>query len=240
MASLKAKLREGLAQLVFKELTIDHVRDVSPHFRRLRVSGPSLRAGNCAAGDKLQVMIPEAGPRTYSPFAPDVSSGSLELLAYAHGDTPAGRWAKRQRSGATFRAFGPRGSLPLADLSGPVVMFGDETSFAAARSLLDARGQDADLAFIFECTNEEESQLVLGDLGVGRAALVQRQDTRKHLDAVEEHVRSALIRLAGARLILTGHAQTIQAVRSRFKISPAPHVAQKTKAYWADGKQGLD
>jgi NADPH-dependent ferric siderophore reductase len=240
MASLKAILRDSLAQLVFKEFSIDDIRDVSPHFRRLRVSGQSLRAGACAAGDKLQVMIPEAGPRTFSPFAHDPAAGTIELLAYVHGDTPAARWARQQRSGASLRAFGPRGSLPLASLSGPVVMFGDETSFAAAKALLDTRGQHEDLAFVFECTDERESQVALADLGIPRPSLVQRQAALTHLDAVETHVRADLTRLAQARLILTGHAQTIQALRSRLKTRPASYTAQKVKAYWADGKQGLD
>lgn len=38
-----ASIRALLAQLVFKEFSVEDVRDVSAHFRRFRVSGESLR-----------------------------------------------------------------------------------------------------------------------------------------------------------------------------------------------------
>jgi NADPH-dependent ferric siderophore reductase len=240
MASLKSLLRNTLGQLVFKELSVEAVRDVSAHFRRLRVSGESLRSAGCAAGDKVQVMVPEAGPRTYTPFSHDAASGSMELLAFVHGDTPASRWARQLSQGARFRAFGPRGSLPLAALRGPVVLFGDETSFAAAKALHDVRGDDDGLALIFESTQRDEAALVLRDLGLEQHALVPRQIGDSHLDAVESHVRDALARLTGAQLVLTGHAQSIQALRARLRARPAAHTGQKVKAYWADGKAGLD
>jgi NADPH-dependent ferric siderophore reductase len=243
MASIKSFLRDTVGQLVFKELALDAVRDVSPHFRRLRVSGESLRGTACAPGDKLQIMIADAGPRTYTPFAHDAASGSLELLAYVHGDSPAALWSRNVQSGARPRAFGPRASLALAALTGPVVLFGDETSFAVAKSLHDARGGGAGLSCVFECTQQAEAALVLRDLGLASHALVQRQHDRAHLDALDTQLRAALARLGtgqGANLVLTGHAQTIQALRARLKARPAAQATQKVKAYWADGKQGLD
>jgi hypothetical protein len=53
-------------------------------------------------------------------------------------------------------------------------------------------------------------------------------------------VRAALGRQPGSHLVLTGHAQMIQSLRASIKASPAPHAGQKVKAYWADGKRGLD
>jgi len=240
MASLKSLLRNTLGQLVFKELAVDSVRDVSPHFRRIRVSGESLRAATCAAGDKIQFMVPDVGPRTFTPFAHDAASGSLELLAFVHSETGAGRWARELREGAGLRAFGPRGSLPLSALYGSVVIFGDETAFAAAKALSDVRGPSEGVAFVFECTHGEESELVLRDLGLDNAIVVQRQAGGGHLDEVETHVRTILKRLPGAHLVLIGHAQSIQALRARLKAQRAEHAGQKVKAYWADGKQGLD
>src|SRR4051794_14797985 len=136
-----ASIRALLAQLVFKEFSIADVSDVSAHFRRFRIAGESLRDNGCSAGDKVQIMIADAGTRTFTPFAADASAGTFDLLAYAHGDAPAAVWSRSARAGLRFRAFGPRGSLPLSSLAGPVVMFGDETSFAAAKSLFDVRGE---------------------------------------------------------------------------------------------------
>ena len=62
MASFSEVLRDKLSRIVFKQLSIDEVSDVSQHFRRLRLRAPWLRDVACAAGDKLQIMINEAGP----------------------------------------------------------------------------------------------------------------------------------------------------------------------------------
>jgi ferric-chelate reductase (NADPH) len=240
MASLKSLIRDTVGQLVFKELAIEDVRDVSPHFRRLRVSGQSLRTAQCSAGDKVQIMIPDAGPRTYTPFAHNLANGTLDLLAYVHGDAPAAKWSRTAQAGMRVRAFGPRGSLPLASLRGPVVFFGDETSFGAALSLREARGRADELAFVFESTQREESEQVLAELGLEQAVVVSKLSAHAHLSTIESHLRTALTRLPNANLVLTGHAQTIQAIRARLKAQPAGNVGQKVKAYWADGKQGLD
>lgn len=240
MPSLKALLRDTVGQLVFKELAIESARDVTPHFRRLKVAGDWLSKAQWSAGDKLQIMIAESGPRTYTPFSRDAVTGSFELLAFVHGDTPTAAWVRHAQPGHAFRAFGPRGSLPLAGLPGPVVFVGDETSFAAAASLRQTRTGHQDLAFVFESSFAEEAAVVLAELGLESSTLVQRQNAHGHLGLLEQAVRKGLTDHPGAQLVLTGHAQTIQGLRARFKALPPAYVGQKSKAYWADGKSGLD
>jgi hypothetical protein len=53
-------------------------------------------------------------------------------------------------------------------------------------------------------------------------------------------IRGALGEHEQPQLVLTGHAQTIQAVRARLKQERVAYAGQKVKAYWADGKKGLD
>jgi NADPH-dependent ferric siderophore reductase len=240
MTSFQERLRRGLSQLMFKELVVDSARDVSPSFRRLRVTGPWLRTTTVSPGDKLQIMIDESGPRTYTPFAHDTTTGTFDLLAYVHAETPASSWIREARPGTKFRAFGPRGSLALATLPGPIVLFGDETSFGVARSLQLARGTSDGLSFVFECSHAIESTAVLADLSLKSHVVVERQPERAHLEQVFRHLGAALERHSGAHLVLTGHAQMIQALRARLKTQPFALAGQKVKAYWADGKRGLD
>jgi ferric-chelate reductase (NADPH) len=240
MASFQTRFRDKIGQWFGKSLKVDEIRDLSPHFRRLRVSGPWLQSTSVSPGDKLQIMIAECGPRTYSPFAHDAAAGTLEILAYVHGDTPTAAWVRGLTQGASFYAVGPRGSLPLASLSGPVVLLGDETSFGVAASLVSARGASDGVSFVFECSASDEARSVLADLGLSGHTLVQRQSGHSHLPAIEREVRAALARQSNAQLVLTGHAQTIQAVRAALKAQPPAYAGQKVKAYWADGKRGLD
>jgi NADPH-dependent ferric siderophore reductase len=233
-------LRDKLSQIVFKALAIDEVRDLSPHFRRFWVSAPWLRGAGCAPGDKLQIMINESGPRTFSPFGHDAGSGTLEILAYVHGNTPTASWIRSAQPGSSLRVFGPRGSLALASLSGPVIFVGDETSFGAALSLQRTRAAADGVSYVFEATHLDEADGVLREIGLPASATVARSPGLGHLGALEQAVRAALEQRPNARLVLTGHAQSIQGLRKRLKAQPVQSSGQSVKAYWADGKRGLD
>ena len=240
MASIGTVLRDKLSQIVFKALVVDEVRDLSPHFRRFRVSAPWLRGAACAPGDKLQIMINEAGPRTYSPFGHDADGGTLEFLAYVHGETPTASWIRNAQRGSSLRVFGPRGSLAFAGLTGPVVFVGDETSFGSALALQRTRAAADGVSYVFECTNPEEAEGVLRELGLSAHATVARQSGQGHLGALERAVRAACEQHPNARMVLTGHAQTIQGLQKRLKAQPVQSSGRLVKAYWADGKRGLD
>jgi NADPH-dependent ferric siderophore reductase len=240
MASFSAVIRDKFSKIVFKALTLDEARDVSPHFRRLRFSAPWLRGAGCAPGDKLQIMIPEAGPRTYTPFEHDAVSGTLDLLAYVHADTATAEWVRSARPGLACRVFGPRGSISLASLQGPIVFFGDESSFGTALSLQRTRGAADGVSFVFECSQRDEAAAVITQLDLRATTLIPRQAAHGHLDALEQAVRAACEKHPGARLVLTGHAQTIQGLRKRIKAQPMKASGQTVKPYWADGKRGLD
>ena len=240
MASIGTVLREKLSQIVFKALVVDEVRDLSPHFRRMRLSAPWLRTSGCAPGDKLQIMINEAGPRTFSPFGHDRERGTLDLLTYVHGDTQTAAWIRAAAPGNVLRGFGPRSSLALASLSGPVVFVGDETSFGAALSLPRLHAAADGVSCVFEVSDPEEATGVLRELSLPANAIVARQPGLGHLDALEQAVRAEVARHPRARLVLTGHAQVIQGLRKRLKVQPTEARGQTVKAYWADGKRGLD
>lgn len=236
---LKKALGDVLGRWLFREVTIASVREVSPRFRRLLLSGDSLQKAPFTAGDKVQVILDE-GARTYTPFAFNAAQGAMSLLVYLHGNSPGARWGRQAAAGQSVRIFGPRGSLPLPSLEGPVVLFGDETSLAVARALREQRGPTAPLSFVFEVSNEDEAQAALEELGLTGASFAVRSRGDEHLNEIEERVRVALETHPGASLVLTGKATSIQALRSALRAHPAGHARQKVKAYWATGKRGLD
>jgi ferric-chelate reductase (NADPH) len=86
MASIGKTLGDSLKKLIFREVRVVGLRDLSAGFKRLDLSGESLRGARCAPGDKVQLAL-EDGPRTYSPFAWDEVRGAMSLLLYRHGDT---------------------------------------------------------------------------------------------------------------------------------------------------------
>lgn len=241
MASIKAMLEDVVGSLLFNSLTVEHSRPVTPRFQRLVCSGDWLRSGGCSPGDKLQVMLPGVGSRTYTPFGFDAAAGRLELLVYLHAKEPGAEWGRQVRAGDRVRVFGPRGSLPLSKAAPPVVLFGDETSFAVASALVQhCAGTQGAVALIFEVSDRDEAAAALDDLGLTQRELVLRRESGAHAVEVEECVRAALMRLSASTLLLTGNAQSIQTLRAALRRRPIAGVTQQVKPYWSIGKRGLD
>ncbi|WP_224367924.1 siderophore-interacting protein [Hyalangium versicolor] len=239
MASGKAIIGGVLGRFLFRESRIESVRDVSPHFRWMELVGEGLRGVSWSAGDKVQVYLPGVGMRTYTPLAWDVARGATQFLVYLHGNSPGAEWGRGVRAGDRCQFFGPRGSLPLEALRGPVVLFGDETSFAVAHALRNLRAGAGDIEQVFEVSSREESEAVLKEFGLSGSHVVEREPGDTHLPAVAERLRAAVERRPGAQLVMTGRAQAIQALRAQLKASGVGS-AQKVKAYWSLGKAGLD
>ena len=180
-----------------------------------------------APGDKIQVFFPEVGTRTYSPFA--CAGGRFELAVFLHDRGPSSAWARALAPGRQLRFVGPSSSTPFADISGPVALFGDETSVGVARSLHDARHGDARV--VLEVGSRAAVEPVLGGLGLA-AELVER--TGDHLATIARDLAAA-----GRTLVLTGNAKSIQDLRGRLKALGSAR-PQRVKSYWAEGKVGLD
>ena len=239
MASIGKKIGDSLKKLVFREVQVTGFQELSASFRRLELAGDALKTVRCAPGDKVQLAL-DAGARTYSPFAWDGAAGRMSLLVYLHGDTSSVAWAKGVSEGEHLYLFGPRRSLALASLAGPVVLFGDETSFGVARALLESRPRASELGFVFETSQVGEVRAVLDELQLPSDDLVERTPNDAHLATIEERLRAALARNPGSHVVFTGKAQSIQTLRKALKARPAAHASQTVKAYWSPGKRGLD
>ncbi|WP_375759043.1 siderophore-interacting protein [Corallococcus exercitus] len=236
MASAKAMLGGMLGRFLFTDARVTQVREVSRAFRQIDCEGPALRGQGWTPGDKVQVFLPGLGMRTYTPLSWDETRGATAFLVYLHGDSPGARWGRDVRAGDTVQFFGPRRSVALEAGDAPVVLFGDETSFAVAHAL--RTGAKRDVTPLFEVTRREDCAPALRELGF-EGQDVERTPGDAHLAQVHERLREALRAKPGATLVMTGRAQSIQALRSRLR-GDGESATPRVKAYWAVGKAGLD
>lgn len=227
-----------LLRWLMRPARVAAVETLSPRFRLLHLEGEALRNVAWTVGQKVQVSMGSGlSARTYTPMSWDAGSGRTRMLTFAHGDGPGSRWASGLREGDTCRFFGPRRSLDLSGLESPVMLFGDETSFGLAAALRDCPQADGAI-HLFEASDVAESRPVLEAIGLGEATLIKRTADDAHLAAAEAEV----LRLAasGAHFVLTGKASSIQRISRALKAVGVVSSRVKTKAYWAQGKVGLD
>ncbi|MCY1036145.1 siderophore-interacting protein [Corallococcus sp. BB11-1] len=236
MASAKAMLGSVLGRFLFHDSQVTQARELSRAFRQVDCEGQALRGQGWTPGDKVQVFLPGLGMRTYTPLSWDEARGATSFLVYLHGDSPGAKWGRDVRVGDAVQFFGPRRSLVLDAGRAPVVLFGDETSFAVAHAF--RTGAKRDVTPVFEVSSREDCAPALRELGF-EGQDVERQSGDAHLAQVHERLREALRAKPDATLVMTGRAQSIQALRSRLKADGA-RTTPKVKAYWAVGKAGLD
>jgi NADPH-dependent ferric siderophore reductase len=212
---------------LLKEGEVIAVQELSPAFRLLRIRAGAERV-DWRPGDKMQVLFPSNDVRTYTPL--DWSGdGTTTLLAYLHGDTPASRWARQLAVGQRLHFVGPQRSLSMPE--GAIALIGDETSLAVAASY--ARVRPGQVRCIFELQASASAEAALDELGLGAALVIHREPGTPGGVSLTK----ALPALSGP-VGITGGGELVERARAALRARGIRDI--KTKAYWVEGRVGLD
>lgn len=95
-------------------------------------------------------------------------------------------------------------------------------------------------AFVFEVSSLVETEEVLRPIDLNNATLVRRQQGDAHLAETEQLLSAGAVRLGLPTWVMTGKAQSIQAIRKSMREQRIPLTKLMVKAYRAEGKRGLD
>ena len=236
--SISGRLSDVMRRLIMRRATVAACETIAGGFRLITFEGPALRGVAWLPGQKLQIAM--ADPfvtRTYTPIDWDASTGRTRIVGYAHGTGPGSTWVRDVKPGDECDVFGPRSSIDLRAISGPLAFFGDETSIGLACAL-SAEHPAWSATLYFELSDMKAGSDVLQHLGLRGAILFEKQMD----DAHAEQMASALPSLAagGAAFVLTGKSGTVQRLRQSLKRLDVPASRITCKVYWAPGKVGLD
>ncbi|SDR84184.1 siderophore-interacting protein [Bradyrhizobium canariense] len=236
--SVKGRLGGVLRRILMRRATVFACKPIAGRFRLISLEGPALRGAVWAPGQKVQIAM--AAPfvtRTYTPIEWEASTGRTRILCYAHGVGPGSAWVRDVKPGDECDVFGPRGSIDVRPASGPLAVFGDETSIGLAYAL-SAHHPTRSAALHFELDDMEAGRHVLKHMDLSGAALFGKRTDDAHV----EQMAAALPSLAatGASFVFAGKAGTVQRLRQSLKQLEVTTPRISTKAYWAPGKVGLD
>ena len=237
MTSTKGLLLNAIGRLVLRDARITAVRQLGDDLRAIALEGDGLRDVAWVPGDKVQVLLPTRDVRTYTPTAWDAARGATERIVFDHGASPGASWSRQARPGDRCRFVGPQRSLQRPR-GRPAVLFGDETSLGVALALHRA-DPHAPLACVLEVGSRARVEAAAAAIELPTAALLARTAGDGHLAEVAAQLERHLGAHAGAQLLMTGRAQSIQAVRSRLR-GAGVRDAGASKPYWSVGKTGLD
>lgn len=224
MTSAKAMLGALAGRFLFRMTTVREVKRFG-RYVRLDLEGESLATARSLPGDKVQVFLPDVGMRTYTPLR--WTREGTSLLVFSDGQGPGASWARDSKRGDEVSFFGPRRSIEAGD--GPVTVFGDETSVAISLALA-ATNPTRKVTAVLEVSDAAETRAALDGCGsLVEAVLVPRGDMLRAGQALQAAITPETF------VAFTGRAASIQAVKRVVRAERS-----KTKAYWAEGKVGLD
>jgi len=229
-------------RMFFRTGEVTAVTEHGASFRTIDVSGDALQDVSWSVGDKVQVRPDLDGftTRTYTPVCWDTTRGSTTLLAHMPGTGPGSTWVRTVTTGSPCQIFGPRRSLKLDDLAGPILFVGDETSFALAAAWRGRHPDRPPVAELFEVTDPDDCNPALEAVGLSAAQLFHRRDGSPHLDLLSATLIDLLRGHGDTTLCLTGKAQTIATLRRELKHAGLADRPIKVKAYWDENRSGLD
>lgn len=236
MTGLAERLADLASGAMLDNARVTGCSRLSPEFVRLKLSAEAFRKATWVPGAKLQFR-PRRGSmslRTYTPISWDAARGVTELIAYTHGTGPAAHWFERVTEGQTCEVFGPRRSIDLRETTGPVLFIGDESSVALACALQTVAN---DVEYVFEAREPAGLTAVLASLMITERVVVVAKST-DCTDLLRQARHDAM--QTPYSLIVTGDAATVNAVRRDSRGWERKPRQVKGKAYWAEGRTGLD
>lgn len=234
---------EGISKIVTHLLNpstgmIAELTVLGHRFQLIRFQGESLKKAQWQPGDKIQISL-DLSRRTYTPLSWNIETGESEILAYSHTDqSKASLWLKSLKTNESFHYFGPRRSLLINELGSDLLFFGDETSFGVAHALKMAKPGEQNIPFFFEVSDKIEASKLLSCLHVEPATLIAKETNE--LQQLAQNFVIMLNDNPDATLVLTGRASSIQTLRKILRDGGILMKRITVKAYWADGKKGLD
>ncbi len=134
-------------------LRVVGAHDVTPHMRRVQLTGDGLDEFTPRPAQELVLHLPQRGGEaarrhyTIRRFDPIVRLIDIDFVLHDH-DTPGVRWAKAAKPGDSLVANGPRGRIAIAPDAAWHLLTGDETALPAILALAEALPAGAK-AFIF-------------------------------------------------------------------------------------------
>ncbi|WP_066366566.1 siderophore-interacting protein [Herbidospora mongoliensis] len=229
MARISERLADLASGAFLTQAVVTRRTALSEHFVRVDLQSEKFRSASYTPGSKVQLRTDRGTMtmRTYTPFAWNAAEGTTSLVAYRHGTGPAARWIDRVAPGDPCDLMGPRRSLDLTSTAAQVVFIGDESSVGLAAALHEARPEG--VTYVLEADVPAEYTEVLAGLGV--TATVVPKNSHDLLTVPGSGVYD---------LVVTGDAATVGPIRRAARDwTPGP---AKTlgKAYWAEGRTGLD
>ena len=219
-------------ELKRRDLMVKSVQQLTPHFRRITLTGESLADfASASFDDHIKVFVDDAR-RDYTPRSFDTAARELVVEFALHGDGPAADWAARARAGDTLAIGGPKGSMVVPLDYDWHLLAGDETAFPAVARRLEELPAGARAIVILQAADAADRR------EFRTAANVELQWVATDAQMLAA-VRTLALPAGEGYAWCAGEASCMAALRRELvEVKGHPGESIRAAAYWKRGARG--
>lgn len=226
---LKSVVKARAARAMGHPIEVVHNQRLTPSVARLVFEGAGLEGVNWTPGDKVKLGAEGAFLKSYTPMSVERQTGRMEIIFHLHGQGPASRWAASAAPGDRAVYLGPARSMPFTTDVSWARFHGDETTLGLARALIDALEPGVEVAGGIELARPDLAAVQALELPL---AAVERRGA--HGVAALEHASTVPIGDGRGVIWLSGHADSVRALRDHYRARGVDPSDICVKPYWSD------
>jgi NADPH-dependent ferric siderophore reductase len=235
-----AQLAGPLAGTRRLDLEVVSASDMTPHMRRLELTGPQLDGFGYLPGQDVMLLVAADGNRPvrrrYTIRSLDPARRLLTIDVVLHGDGPGERWVRAASPGDRIEGIGPRGKITAPPSAGWHLFIGDESALPAIFSMTESLPGDSVATLIIEIPGPDDEQdlsaaartrlswLHRGAAVPGEAAALAAEAAEVELPPGEGHA------------YLLGEARVVSRLRDVLAARGLRPDQVSPKAYWGRGR----
>jgi len=238
------RLLDPLLDLLFLRGQVEHLEQLTPRMRLIRIGGPGVYGLTWRPGQQVRVRAkdPQASDwsgalRTYSIWSYD--GERLELCVLDHGDGPGANWARGLRIGDEVVLRKPEGKFTCSEEAPYHLFVGEETASVAFGAMLVGLPAGAQVFGAIEVADPQDR------LPLPRSAELAWSYRGDAPAAASASLVAAVQKLdlpeqPGVGYV-AGEARACQAVRDHLVRERGwPRRSVLVKPFWAPGKRGME
>ena len=245
----------------FLRVSVESVRNLSPHMLRIRFDGPELAALEITEpAASVRLLLPSPGAddlvmptwngnefllpdgtrpviRTFTPRRFDSDGPTLDVDVVLHDGGAASAWAAAATPGAEAAVSGPGRGFEIDPSTPAFLLGGDESAIPAIGQLLEALSQALAVDVHIEVARPDARQGLPDHAG----ATVRWHD----LPAGDDHGQALIAAVRGASIgedthvWVAGEAAAVQAIRKHlFDERRVARTRATVRGYWKHGRTG--
>ena len=223
-------------------VSVKEAFDVTPHMRRVRVTGGDLVGWNHKPGQEIILRLPQANGeiarRHYTIRSFDAAQNSLDIDFVLHGDSPATTWARGAKPGDTLEFTGPRGRGVLDTEAEWHLLVGDETCIPAIFGIVEKLAKIGARVCFHRSGQRERQADADVNANVSVEWLLRNGAHAGPSSLLSDRLAAFTLPAGRGRAYIIGETSNARAMRQALIARGFPRDQISAEGYWRPGRVG--